>query len=47
LASESRRERIRRLVDAAPPVTAEQAAELRHLLDTANRLAPAPQQLAA
>lgn len=47
LAAEGRRERIRRLVDAAPPVTAEQAAGLRRLLDTANRLAPERHQIAA
>jgi hypothetical protein len=36
-APESRREYIRRLVAAAPPVTAEQAAELRRLRDLADR----------
>jgi len=47
-AAEARRERIRRLVDAAPPVTVEQAAELRRLLDAANQLERAlPQPVAA
>lgn len=47
LAFEGRRERIRRLVDAAPPVTAEQATELRRLLDASNRIAAQSQQTAA
>lgn len=35
---EARRELIRRLVDAAPPISSEQAAELGRLADAARQL---------
>jgi hypothetical protein len=47
-AAEARREYIRRLVMAAPPVTAEQAAEVRRLLDATTAVErPLPQASAA